>query len=68
MLAFVVKKRWQLSTYTYSARFDIILNIVAKAIGTIRFSQQLLLLLPLLIIHGARKQQASDKKTVEKLG
>lgn len=47
-------------------RFASILNKVAKALGTIRFSQLLLLLRPHLI-HGARKQQASEKDTVKKL-
>lgn len=46
--------------------FASILNKVAKTLGTIRFSQLLLLLLPHLI-HGARKQQASERETAKKL-
>lgn len=48
-------------------RFARILNKVAQALGTIRFSQLLLLLLLSHLIHGARKQQASDRDTVKKL-
>lgn len=48
--------------------FAFILNIVVvKALGTIRFSRLLLLLLLPHLIHGAGEQQASDKEAAKKL-